>query len=226
MTAAAGRDLRIIWWVWPAFYTAFGVIFVLLGKVMPPPRPDISDATAAAFFRTNGTLIQIGFVLLMFFIGGAAVTNGLVLHQMKQMSTGSVFAYAYAGAMAVGALPGCLLVATCFITAAFRPDRSPATQHLLYDLGMLSFNGSLGCFTAAYFAFAVAILLDRNRIFPVWFAYVNIWQIVTEVIATMMFVSPSGPFAWNGAIAFWWAVGIFVVWLVCLMQLLKKRTGA
>ena len=36
-----------------------------------------------------------------------------------------------------------------------------------------------------------------------------IWQIITEVIATQMFVFRSGPFAWNGSIAFWWAVVVF-----------------
>ena len=67
------------------------------------------------------------------------------------------------------------------LTAVFRPDRPPQEMHLLYDLGMLSFNGSLGCFTAAYLALAIAILYDKNRIFPKWFAYIQLWQIVTEV---------------------------------------------
>ena len=61
------------------------------------------------------------------------------------------------GSLAVGALPGCLLVAFCFLTATFRPDRDPQLLALLYDLGLLSYVGSLGCFTTAYFA------LGRSR---------------------------------------------------------------
>ena len=72
-------------------------------------------------------------------------------------------AYAYMGGMAVGALPGCLLVACFFLVATFRPDRNPELLALLYDLGLLSYVGSLGCFTAAYCAMAVAILYDRTR---------------------------------------------------------------
>jgi hypothetical protein len=175
-----------------------------------------------AFFVEHGLTIKIGFCLLLILLGGAAMTNGLVAYQIKRMSVGSVFAYGYIGGMGVGALPGFLLVSVCFLTAAFRPDRDPDLISLLYDLGMLSYNGSLGCFTAAYLVFAIAILYDKNQIFPAWFAYVTIWQIITEVIATQMFVFDSGPFAWNGSIAFWWAVVVFSVWLSALIVLLRQ----
>ena len=110
--------------------------------------------------------------------------------------------------------------AVAFLTArAARGD-----PHGLYDLGMLSFQGSLGCFSTAYLAFALGILFDKNEIFPKWLAYVSIWQIVTEVIATQMWVFRSGPFAWNGSIAFWLAVIVFGFWLNCQGLLLKKAT--
>ena len=215
-------DVRLVTWFFPAWYGVFGVIICILARVTPPPRPDVTDEDKVAFFAANGLTIQIGFVVLLILLGGAAVTNGLVAYQMKRMSSGSVFAYVYIGGMGVGALPGFLLVGVCFLTAAFRPDRNPEQISLLYDLGMLSYNGSLGCFSAAYLARAIAILYDKNDIFPRWFAYVSIWQIVTEVIATQMFVFKSGPMAWNGSLAFWWAVVVFTVWLGVLIYLLKR----
>ncbi|MGE2728664.1 hypothetical protein ACQI4F_04245 [Mycolicibacterium vaccae] len=215
-------DVRLITWFFPAWYGVFGVIICVLARVTPPPRPDVTAADKVAFFADNGVTIQLGFAFLLILLGGAAVTNGLVAYQIKRMSVGSVFAYGYIGGMGVGALPGFLLVAVCFLTATFRADRDPELVSLLYDVGMLSYNGSLGCFTAAYLVFAVAILYDKNRIFPKWFAYVTIWQIVTEVIATQMFVFESGPFAWNGSLAFWWSVVVFSVWLTTLILLLKR----
>jgi hypothetical protein len=92
----------------------------------------------------------------------------------------------------------------------------------LYDLGLLSYVGSLGCFSTAYFAFAVAILYDKNEIFPKWLAYVNIWQIVTEILTVAVFVSKAGPFAWNGCNSFWLGTAIFGVWLVCVIVFLMK----
>jgi hypothetical protein len=222
--AAGKRDVWLVFWIVPAFYAAFGVIFFALARVMPPPRPDITQSQMVDFFSQHATTIQIGFCALILIVGGAGIANGIVVFHMKRMTSGSVMAYAYMGGMAVGALPGCLLVACLFLVATFRPDRDPEQLALLYDLGLLSYVGSLGCFTAAYFAFAIAILYDRNEIFPKWLAYVSVWQIVTEVMAVAVFVSKAGAFAWNGSISFWMGTVIFGVWLSAVIMFLKKAT--
>jgi len=221
---AGKRDVWLVFWIVPTFYTAFGAIFFLLARTMPPPRPDISTAQMADWFHQHALTIQVGFGLLIVIIGGAGAANGIVAYHMKRMSVGSVMPYTYLGAMSVGALPGCLLVAFCFLAATLRPRRSPEVRGLLYDLGLLSYVGSLGCFTTAYFAFAVAIFYDRNEIFPKWLAYITIWQIVTELMATPVFLSKAGPFAWNGSIAFWMGTVVFGVWLLCVITFVKKAT--
>jgi uncharacterized membrane protein (DUF441 family) len=221
---AGKRDVWLVFWIVPAFYTAFGVIFFALARVMPPPRPDVTTDQMAHFFQAHALTIKIGFGVLVLIVGGAGIANGIVAYHMKRMTVGSVMAYGYLGAMSVGALPGCLLVAFCFLTAVYRPARDPQLLALLYDLGLLSYVGSLGCFSTAYFAFAVAILYDKNEIFPKWLAYVSIWQIVTEIMAMPVFVSKAGPFAWNGSIAFWLGVVVFGFWLSCVIVFLMKAT--
>ncbi|WP_254190647.1 hypothetical protein [Nocardia noduli] len=221
---AGKRDVWICYWIVPAFYTAFGLIFVLLTRVMPPPRPDTGPEQITRFFDDHAVTIQIGFALLLLIVGGAGVANGITVFHMKRMTTGSVCAYIYMAGMAVGVLPGCLLVAFCFLAAVYRPDRDPQLLALLYDLGLLSYVGSLGCFTAAYFGFAIAIFYDRNSIFPKWLAYVTIWQIISEILATPVFVVRSGPFAWNGSISFWMGSVVFGVWLMSVITFLRKAT--
>jgi len=225
-TISGGKpDIRLATRFFPIWYCVFGVIICVLARVTPPPRPDVTAAQKVDFFATNAVTMQIGFVLLLILLGGAPITNGLVAYHMKRMSVGSVFAYGYIGAMGVGALPGFLLVVMCFLTATLRADRDPELVSLLYDLGMLSYNGSLGCFSAAYLVLALAILYDKNQIFPKWFAYVTVWQIVTEVIASQMFLFHSGPFAWNGSISLWWAVLVFSVWLASLIYILRQAAA-
>lgn len=221
--APAGKpDVRFLTWFFPAWYAVFGVIICLMARVTPPPRPDVPAAGKVSFVAEHHLTIQIGFVVLLILLGGAAITNGLVAYQMKRMSVGSVFAYGYIGGMSVGALPGFLLVGACFLTATFRVDRNPELIGVLYDVGLLSYNGSLGCFTTAYVVLAIAIMYDKNEIFPKWFGYVTVWQVVTEVIATQMFLFYSGPFAWNGSLALWWAVVVFSVWLGALIVVLRQ----
>ncbi|WP_232839901.1 MULTISPECIES: hypothetical protein [Nocardia] len=219
-------DVWITYWLFAAFYTALSVGVVFFGRATPPPRPDVTDLQVAQWFDKHQWSIQAGFAVLLVLAGGAAVSNGIIGYFMKRMSSGSLLAYAYIAGMGVGAIPGFHLLLVCWLTATFRPDRDPAIQHMLYDLGMLAYNGSLGCFTAAYTVLAIAILYDRNHIFPKWFAYISIWQIVTEVLATQMWVFHSGAFAWNGMITFYVAVVVFALWIVCLLPILRNATKA
>jgi hypothetical protein len=215
-------DLWICWWVLPVFYTFFGVIFVVLTHVMPPPSPGYSVVQITAFFHAHATTIQIGFVLLMLVIGLGSVANGLVAYQMKRMSVSPVFAYGYIATLAVGALPGCLFCAFFFEVAVFRPDRAAHLVALSYDIALLTFVGSLGCFLANYAVFALAVLLDKNNIFPKWLGYMAVWQIVTEVLAAPVFIFRKGPFAWNGAISFYEGTVIFAIFLTFLILQLRR----
>jgi hypothetical protein len=224
--SAPRRDVTIVYWVFAAFYLVMSVGVVLLGRATPPPRPDVTDAQVRDWFAQHHAGIQIGFTTLLVIAGGAAISNGLIGYYMKRMSSGSVLAYAFIASMGVGAVPGFQVLLGCWLTATFRPDRPPRVLHLLYELGMLSYNGSLGCFTAAYAMLAIAILYDRHRVFPKWFAYVSVWQIVTEAMATQMWVFHSGAFAWNGMITFYIAVVIFALWIGCLLPILWKAERA
>lgn len=215
-------DQWIAWWTIPVFYNLFGLIFVVLTRVMPPPRPDITQEQIVTFFAEHSLTIRIGFAMLMFFIGFASVANGLIALQIKRMSVSPVFAYSYIAALVVGGLPGCLLPAFAFVAGALRPDRDPQIMVLLYDWCLLSFVGSLGCFVTQNTVLALAIFLDRNGILPKWLGYMSIWMIVTELLAGPVFVFKSGPLAWNGSISFYLGTAVFVVWEVCIIRLLYQ----
>jgi hypothetical protein len=215
-------DQWICWWSIPIFYNLFGLIFVYFTKLMPPPSPGLTQDEIVAFIRTNATNLQIGFVLLALTLGLASLSSGIIVVQMRRMSSGPVLAYAYLAALAVAALPGCLFCGFMFVLAAFRPDRDPRILVLLYDMGLLSFVGSLGCFVIQYLVFAIAILLDKHAIFPRWLGYMSIWGLMTELVAVPTWIFRGGPYAWNGAISFWLGTVIFVVWELCLVVALYK----
>ncbi len=222
----SGLDVWITFWTFAVFYAVLSIGVVFFGRATPPPRPDVTDLQVQEWFDKHQLGIQIGFCALLVLAGGAAVSNGIIGYFMKRMSSGPMLAYAYIAGMGVGAVPGFQLLLVCWLTATFRPGRDPAIQHTLYDLGMLSYNGSLGCFTAAYTVLAIAILYDRNRVFPKWFAYISVWQVVTEVLATQMWVFHSGAFAWNGMITFYVAIIVFALWVGCLLPILHNATRA
>jgi len=215
-------DQWICWWSLPIFYNLFGFIFVYLGKLMPPPRPGLTTAEIVAFIQANASSMQTAWVLLTLSLGFASLSSGLIIVQMKRMTVSPALPYAYMAALAVAALPGCLLCTILFALAAFRPDRDPEIIALLYDMGLLSFVGSLGCFATQYMIFAIAIFLDKRGIFPKWLGYMSIWGAVTELVAAPIWIFKSGPYAWDGLISFYLGTIIFVVWEFFLISSLSK----
>ena len=217
-TAVRTPDVRVVYWMFVSFWALFTPGWVFFGRIIPPPRPDVGPAQVQDWFAQHALTIQIAFVALLIIAGGWAVFVGLVGYHMKRMSSGSVLAYGFIGSMAVGAIPGFQLVMLCFLLAVFRPDRDPDISQMFYDLGMLSTNGSLGFFVAAYVTLAVAIFYDKNEVFPKYFAYVTIWQIIATAIATQDWLFDSGAFAWNGVVTFWTGTVVFGTWLVILIR--------
>jgi hypothetical protein len=216
-------DQWICWWSLPIFYNLFGLIFVYLGKIMPPPKPGLTQAEIVAFVQSNAKNMQIAWVLLALLLGFASLSSGLIVTHMKRMTgVSAALTYTYLAALAVAALPGCLFCSLMFALAAFRPDRDPQLVALLYDMGMLSFVGSLGCFVTQYLVFAIAIFLDKRGIFPKWLAYMSIWGLVTELVAMPIWIFRDGPYAWDGLISFYLGTIIFVTWEFCLIVCLYK----
>ena len=164
-----------------------------------------------------------GCSLLIF--GGHAIANGFVTYHMKRMSSGPTFAYVYLGGLSIGhSSQECCSSRSVSLRRHCGPTGSPASSVSFTTLGCCPSRDHWVVFATAYLAFAIAILVDKNEIFPKWLAYLTIWQIVTEVIATQMWLQTSGPFAWNGSIAFWLAVLLFGLWLNSQLLMVKKAT--
>ena len=68
----------------------------------------------------------------------------------------------------------------------------------------------------------VAILLDKNRVFPKWFGYLSLCNALTEVVVAPAWIFRRGVFAWNGAIAWWINMVVFVLYTVVFIVLLRK----
>jgi hypothetical protein len=210
----------------PFFYTLFGLIFVVLARIMPPPSPTASVEDVLAYM--HAPKLGIGMALLSLTLGLASLSSGVIVVQMKRMEgIGPVLPYAYLTALAVAGVPGCLFPGFVFALGNFRPEYSPQIQQMLYDLGFLSFVGSLGCFVVQYLVFALAIFLDRRMIFPKWLGYLTIWALVTELVAVPIWITRTGPFAWDGLLSFYLGTIIFVGWefcmCVCLYRAIKSQ---
>jgi hypothetical protein len=79
----------------------------------------------------------------------------------------------------------------------------------------------MGVFLIGSLIWMTAILLDKNRVFPKWFAYLNLCNALTEVVVAPSWIFHVGVFAWNGVIAWWINVVVFGLYTGAFIYLLR-----
>ncbi|BBZ21285.1 hypothetical protein [Mycolicibacterium gadium] len=219
------RDQWIAFWLVPIFFNIFGIVFVPLSWMMPPRPPSSPAPAVVEFMQSHNLLIACAILTLSF--GLAPVSNAVYLIQIKRMSVSPVFRYSMMVGAMTGAIVGMLFPMFCFGLGAFRSGYDSSTLRMLYDFGYLAFIGSLGCFCVMWMAFGLAIILDTNNVLPKWLGYYTVWQYVSELIVAPVWISKSGPFAWNGLMTFWFAMALYVSWqiivYVCIYRAIKNQ---
>jgi hypothetical protein len=215
-------ELWIGWWTLVVFYNLYGLLFFVITRTQPPPEPSLSPAEVVQWFGDRRHGLIYGYAIV-FIVGGAtAIMNATLAYSMRRMSVSRAFAYSYLVIYALATLPGMLIMGVVCTVGAMRPDRDPALLSWLYDFAFLSFEGTMGVFLIGSLVWMLAILLDENDVFPKWFGYLNLCNALTEVVVAPAWIFQSGAFAWNGAIAWWINMGVFVTYTTVFLTLLRR----
>lgn len=216
------RELWFAWWVTVAFYQIFGLVFFVMTRAQPPPPPGWDAERVAQWFNDNHHGLLVGFAI-MFLIGAmVAPANALIAYSMRRMSVSPAYGYAYLVMYALSAVPGMLLMCIALSVGAMRPDRDPRLLLWLYDFAFLSFIGTMGVFLLGSLVWMAAILMDKNGVFPKWFGYLNLCNALTEVVVAPAWLFHRGVFAWNGLIAWWINMVVFVTYTAVFIVLLRR----
>ncbi|SEH71425.1 hypothetical protein SAMN04489835_3189 [Mycolicibacterium rutilum] len=216
------RELWFAWWVMVVFYQLYGVLFFLVTRVQPPPSPDWDTPLIVQWFADRHVGLLTGFGVVFLISGMCAPMNALLAYSMWRMSVSRVFAYSYLIMYSLAALPGMLVMAIAMTVGALRPDRDPELIVWMYDFAFLSFSGTMGVFLVGSVVWLVAILLDKNNVFPKWFAYLGLCNALTEVVVAPAWIFQRGAFAWNGAIAWWINMVVFILYTAAFIMLLRR----
>jgi hypothetical protein len=216
------RELWIAWWTMVVFYQLFGLLFFVVTRTQPPPKPWWEPVRVVQWFDDNHNGLLIGFAFVFIISGMTAIMNSLIAYSMRRMSVSRAFAYSYLVIYALSTLPGMLLLGIALTVGAMRPDRDPRLISWLYDFAFMSFDGTMGVFLVGSLVWMVAILLDKNRVFPKWFGYFNLCNALTEVVVAPAWIFKEGVFAWNGTITWWFQVFVFATYTGVFITLLRK----
>ncbi len=216
------RELWIAFFTMIVFYNLYGIIFFGVARVQPPPDPNWDVATIAQWFDDHRTGLLGGFAVTFIAVGMTVASNALIAYSMFRMSVSRAFAYAYIALYSLSAIPGLLLTCIALTVGAMRPERDPEQLAWLYDFAFMAFDGTMGVFLIGSLIWMLAIFLDKNRVFPRWFGYLNLCNALTEVVVAPAWLFTDRAFAWEGAITWWINMVVFIIYTGAFITLLRN----
>jgi len=198
---------------------------MLLGHFLPPIDPGLTADQTAAFYREHSTSIRAGMVFLMFAGGAWVPLSALMVAHIHRMEGGSFTPLAW-----ISAFGGCLnslgivLPALIMATAAYRPEADADVIRLASDLGWIFYIMNVTPALMQAISFGAATLNDRSAtpLFPRWLGYFNLWAAFAFFFGFLVCMFKSGPFAWNGLLAFWLVVVVFCSWAMLMAVMFIK----
>jgi hypothetical protein len=194
-----------------------------LSGVLPLPLgAHNTTEEVVAFYRDHSTAVRAGLVIAGIGLGGIFPLVAVISIQMMRME-GRYPILTFLQLVTGSATGVLLLVPMLLMTiAGFRPDRTPELTVTLNDAAWLLFITPIMPFIIQNIAIGVAVLTDRNGIFPRWCGYLNLlvgFSFLPDVLPYFFF---AGPFAWDGIFVFWLALTTYTIWAIT-MGILSRR---
>ena len=202
----------------------FGLAFWPTSMFLPPPAPTLTPAEVATLYQTNTSGIRLGMLLMS--ISGAFMGPfvAVISMQMNRIEGATpILAYTQATTGTIGAL-FFIIPAIIFSAAAYHPERAPELTALLHELGWFFLVMPVAPAFLQNLAIGFAILGDESKqpIFPRWLGFFNFWVALLFVAGGLITFFKTGPFAWNGLLAFWVAAVVFAAWFLVMVVMLLK----
>lgn len=219
----SARAQRIMIWWGLIFMAIYGLAWVFLLHILPPPPATWSTAQVAQWYVTNATDIKWGASIAGWTSAFLVPYTIVVTAQMWRLEKGKPIwsMLAFAG----GTIMSLFLTFPPIIwgTAAFTPTRAPEITATLHELGWLTMVSTDQYYIFLWVAVAVVCLLPNTVVhspFPRWFGYFTIWNALMLEAGAIAFNAHTGPFAWNGLLVYWVPLTLFVIWLIVLSRLM------
>ena len=217
------QQLLLIWTVVLASGYVLALAFLL--DMIPPPPATWSPEQVADWYAERHTRIRFGAVLASFTSAFTVPLAVVIATQMRRIEKGRPVwtMTAFAGAIMTSIL--LVLPPLFWGVAAYTPSRDPQSTALMHELGVLTFITGV-----QYFLFlfgGVIVICFRSPAvvhspFPRWFAYYTVWSALMFEAGPIAFLTKTGPFAWNGLLAFWAPFVLVVAWLSVMVALLAN----
>ncbi|MGR9090950.1 MAG: hypothetical protein ACU85U_10275 [Gammaproteobacteria bacterium] len=201
-----------------AFVALFTLGWIIVAGLVPAPSPSFDAAAIAAFYDANTGSIRFGLLITM--ISASLTIPWVAVVGVQMRRTERDFPVLTATQLVAGAVTVVFLTVPVLIwtVAAFRPERTPELIQLMSDFGWIMLIMTFPPFFVQLVAIGLAIVSDNHErpVFARWLGYFNIWVAILFLPGGLITFFKSGPFAWNGLLAFWLPLTVFFLWYIVM----------
>lgn len=207
-----------------------GIVLVLMTAVgfgglmgyVPPPAASMTADQTLAFVRENQKAILAGAALCTFFWSFWVTWAAPIILYIFKMERAPVLTIVSVANVGGGAAV-ITTIAVSWTVMAFRAESAEIVQ-AFNDLGFFLFLYTWPPFGIFMGIIALAIFRDHNAVptFPRWVGYYNILAALGMAPASLMGFFKTGPFAYDGILAFWLVAIDFFVWMLVMSVVMLR----
>jgi hypothetical protein len=213
-------------WTGVAFTVTFLVSW-LVARWIPVPSPHWDAQRLAEFYDDHRASIRAGQIGALFAAGLELPFFFVIAGHILRIERGRmpILTFLYtAGAIVLNAL----VVICClgWLTATFRTDIEPTTLQSWHDFCWIVFVAAFSPYVVMMGSLAVAVLTDESAdpVWPRWVGYFCLWVAISSLGGAFCVFFKTGPFAYNGLIAFWLVMVLFVSWIAVMVVTMHRWT--
>jgi len=221
------RSQKVLMWWFIVFAVLYGLAFMFLFRMFPPPSAEWSPDEIARFYQEHGTGVRVG-AMIGVWTGGWFVPLAVVLaaqmYRREKLEEGAPV-WTWLTLIAGGLMTVVIALPMLFWgVAAYAPTRAPDVTALMHEMGILTFITGTQYYIFVWVSIALMCLLP-NRVahwpFPRWYGYFTILSSVALEAGALPFLSREGILAWNGLLPWWIPISNFFVWgpVTCFLLL-------
>jgi hypothetical protein len=222
---------RICIWSGIVGVLLFGAGIWPIAQLIPPIAPSASADAVAAIYAEGALSIRVGIMIAMF---GAAMLCPFfaVLSVLIKRIEGGNAPFAMTVAISSAIVIACFFLGLLFLTvAAFRPERTPELTQFMNDFAWLMIVTPAAPGVVMLLCSGMAVLGDQpaEPFLERWVGYMCLWVGVLLIPGALAIMFKTGPFAWDGILAFWMPFGAFFIAVLVLASRMFKavdRAGA
>ncbi len=220
---------RVMAWSGVVLVISLAVAQGVLMGFIPPPSPAHSAQEIAQLYIDRKLSIRVGTLIECVGFTFYLTWSMSIVFFMRKMERGMPVLSYTAIANAGGGYVFFLLMPITWAALAFRPETlDPALLQVANDYVWFVFILSWPPFALFMILIAVAVLRDQNAtpIFPRWVGFFNLWTAVLIIPAGLVEFFKTGPFAYDGAISFWFVWIVFFGWIVGMSAITLRACTA